>query len=69
MLEDTGTTINILDESTYSKLTNCPAVNPTITKVFAYGAEKPVNVVGSIYINSSLLSRQTYVIYEEKGRG
>lgn len=64
MLVDTSTTINILDESSYSKLRNCPAVNPTITKVFAYGAEKPVNLVGSIYTNISSLSRHTSVMTE-----
>lgn len=36
MLVDTGTTINSLDDSSYSKLRNCPAVKPTITKVFPY---------------------------------
>lgn len=55
MLVDTGTNINILDVSIYSKLRNCPAVYRTITKVFAYSAEKPVNLVGSIYTN--ILSR------------
>lgn len=64
MLVDKGTTVNILDESSYSKLRNCPAVNPFITKVFAYGAEKPVNLVGSIYTNISSLSRQTSVMTE-----
>lgn len=64
MLVDNGTTINILDESSYSKLRNCPAVYPTITRVFAYGAEKPANLVGSIYTNSSSLSRQTSVMTE-----
>lgn len=64
MLVDNGTTINILDESSYSKLRNCPAVYPTFTRVFAYGAEKPANLVGSIYTNSSSLSRQTSVMTE-----
>lgn len=64
MLVDSGTTINILDESSYSELRKCPAVNPSITKVFAYGAEKPVNLVGSMYANISSLSRQTSVMTE-----
>lgn len=59
MLVDTGTTLNILDESSYSKLRNCPAVNTTITKVFPYGAEISFNLVGRIYTNILSLSRQT----------
>lgn len=62
ILVDTGTTIIIIDVASYSKLRNCPAVNPPITKVFAYGEEKPVNLVGSIYTNILSLSRDTSVM-------
>lgn len=62
MLVDTGTTINSLDESNYSKLRNCPAVNPTIIKVFPYLAEKPFNFVGSIYTKFLSLRRQKFTL-------
>lgn len=57
MLVDIGIIINIFDELSYSKLRNCLVVNFIIIKVFVYGVEKLVNLVGSIYINILLFSR------------
>lgn len=56
MLVDIGIIINIFDELSYSKLRNCLVVNFIIIKVFVYGVEKLVNLVGSIYINILLFS-------------
>lgn len=64
MLVDIGIIINIFDELSYSKLRNCLVVNFIIIKVFVYGVEKLVNLVGSIYINILLFSRWMFVMIE-----
>lgn len=48
MLVETGTAINILYESSYSNL-RIDQPFTLLLQMSAYGTEKPVNLVGSIY--------------------
>jgi len=46
-LIDTGVSVNIIDESTYSKLTDRPALKKAHTKIYAYGSKAPLKVLGT----------------------
>lgn len=70
MLVDTGTTVNITDETTLAKLLEHPSIHHTATKIYAYGSKKPINLVGSFRTEMLSVAHQTTItteIYVAKG--
>ena len=49
---DSGSTVNILDESTYNQLNPKPILCSTSTKIFPYQAKSPIPLLGSIKVSA-----------------
>lgn len=59
MIVDTRTTVNIIDETSLSKLQECQNIDHTGTRVYAYGSKKPIHLVGSLRIEISSINYET----------
>ena len=46
VMADTGASVNILDEATFAKLRTKPKLSRTNEKIFPYGSNKPLPLVG-----------------------
>jgi len=49
---DSGSTVNILDEATFSQLIQKPALRSTTTKIYPYQARSPIPLLGSIVVRT-----------------
>jgi transposase InsO family protein len=47
MIVDTGATVNVLDESTFSSLKQQPNLTKTPKKLYPYGSDNPINIIGT----------------------
>ena len=54
-LVDTGTTVNIMSHATFQKLSDKPKLCQTDTKIYPYGQNKPLDIVGQF--NACLSSK------------
>ena len=62
LLVDTGATVNIIDYSSFTKLTPRPLLNPTSPMIYAYGSQSALPIVGNLtaeitYNDERVLSR------------
>lgn len=71
ILVDTGSSINVIDEHTYKSMTNQPKLSKSDTKVYAYGADAKVSLLGkfsaTIETESKLTTAPFYVTQGKSG--
>ena len=46
ILVDTGASVNLIDGTTYNTLEKIPQLKKSNTKIFTYGGEKPMKIIG-----------------------
>ena len=46
ILVDTGASVNLIDSTTYNTLEKIPQLKKSNTKIFTYGGEKPMKIIG-----------------------
>lgn len=71
ILADTGSSINVIDEGTFSKFPNKPQLKKSGTKVFAYGSNSHLKLKGkfdtTIETGSKITSATVYVVEGNHG--
>ena len=68
-LGDSGSTINILDEKHFSKLTPSPVLKPSKTRKYPYQSKKPLKVIGTFKASLSATDKSSISkIYVVKGK-
>ena len=69
-LVDTGATVDVVDTATYEQLCEGATLHKTHTKIFAYGATKPLPLKGRFQATIESKSRYTVPqIYITEGTG
>ena len=70
---DTGASVNILDEATFTKLRTKPKLSGTNEKIFPYGSNKPLPLVGKcdceVEIEKKFSVETFFVVCSGKARG
>lgn len=68
-LIDTGSTINVIDEDTYSRMSPKPKLSKTDSKVYAYGTNNTVHLLGKFQATVETESKITTApVYVAKGK-
>jgi hypothetical protein len=67
---DTGATVNLLDEKTFNQMVIRPKLGKSSVKIFAYGSEQPIDVLGELKARTLFKGQYKHIMIQVvKGNG